>query len=72
MKKSPFLIFKEHLNSQKGFTNSLALELNSTSLTLRLSGLEILNDATSIFQNWLLSRFFTNIFYNLNFTEEDK
>ena len=40
-------------------------------LTPRLSGFEILNDATLIFQNWRIntriSRLFTNIFYNSNF-----
>ena len=34
-------------------------------LTLRLSDYEISNDATLIFQNSLVSKLFTNIFYNL-------
>ena len=37
-----------------------------------LSGLEILNDTTLMFQNWLVSMLFTNIFYYLNFAEEHK
>ena len=39
-------------------------------LTRRLSGFEILNNASSIFQKWLVSRHFANIFHNLNFSEE--
>ena len=39
-------------------------------LTRRLSGFEILNNATLIFQKWLVSRHLANIFYYLNFYEE--
>ena len=39
-------------------------------LTRRLSGFEILNNATSIFQKWLVSGHFENIFHYLNFSEE--
>ena len=39
-------------------------------LTRRLSGFEILNNASLIFQNWLVSRHFANIFHYLNFSEE--
>ena len=39
-------------------------------LTRRLSGLEILNNATLLFQKWLVSRHFANIFHHLNFSEE--
>ena len=41
-------------------------------LTPRLSEFEVLHNATSIFQNWLVSRHFANIFHNLNFAEEHK
>ena len=36
-------------------------------LTRRLSGFEILNNTTLIFQKWLVSRHFANIFHYLNF-----
>ena len=36
------------------------------------AGFEILNDATLIIQNWLVSRLFANIFQHPNFIEEDK
>ena len=39
-------------------------------LTRRLSGFEILDNATLILQKWLVSRHFANIFHNLNFSEE--
>ena len=39
-------------------------------ITPRLSGVEKLHATTLIFQNWSVSRLFTNIFYNLNFAEE--
>ena len=39
-------------------------------LTRRLSGFEILNNETLIFQKWLISRHFANIFHYLNFSEE--
>ena len=39
-------------------------------LTRRLSRFEILNNTTLIFQKWLVSRHFANIFHNLNFSEE--
>ena len=39
-------------------------------LTRRLSGFEILNNATLIFQKWLVSRHSANIFHYLNFSEE--
>ena len=39
-------------------------------LTHRLSGFEILNNATLIFQKWLVSRHFGNVFRYLNFSEE--
>ena len=39
-------------------------------VTRRLSGFEILNNATLIFQKWLVSRHFANIFHYLNFSEE--
>ena len=35
-----------------------------------LSAFEILNNATIIIQNWLVSRFFASIFQYLNFTEK--
>ena len=38
--------------------------------TRRLSGFEILNNATSIFQKWLVTRHFANNFHHLNFSEE--
>ena len=45
-------------------------------LTPRLSGFEVLNDATLIFQNWffssLESRLFAEVFHYLNFAEENK
>ena len=41
-------------------------------LTPRLSEFEVLHNATSIFQNWLVSRHFANIFHNLNFAEDHK
>ena len=41
-------------------------------LTPRLSEFEILNNATSIFQNRPVSTLLKNIFYNLNFAEEAK
>ena len=40
--------------------------------TPTLSGFEILNDATLINRNLLVSRLFANIFHRLNFTEEHK
>ena len=39
-------------------------------LTRTLSAFEILNNATVIFQKWLVSRHFANIFHYLNFSEE--
>ena len=42
----------------------------SSELTLRLLGFEILNNATLIFQKWLISRHFSNIFHYLHFSEE--
>ena len=39
-------------------------------LTRRLSGFEILNNTTLIFQEWLVSRHFGHIFHYLNFPEE--
>ena len=39
-------------------------------LTRRLSGFEILNNASLIFQKWLVSRIFANICRYLNFPEE--
>ena len=39
-------------------------------LTRRLSGFEILDNATLIFQKWLVSRIFANICHYLNFPEE--
>ena len=39
-------------------------------LTRRLSGFEILNNTTLIFQNWLVSKIFANICHYLNFPEE--
>ena len=39
-------------------------------LTRRLSGFEILNNATLIFQKWLVSRHFANISHYLIFFEE--
>ena len=49
------------------FQAGLAL---SRILTRRLSGFEILNNATLIFQKRLVSRLFANIFHYLNFSEE--
>ena len=43
---------------------------NEYLLTRRLAGFEILNNATLIFQKWLVSRHFGNIFHYLNFSEE--
>jgi len=43
---------------------------NGIYLTRRLSGFEILNNVTLIFQKWLVSRHFANIFHYLNFSEE--
>jgi len=40
-------------------------------LTRRLSGFEILNNVTLIFQKWLVSRHFANICHYLNFPEEN-
>ena len=42
------------------------------SLTSRLSGFEVLNDQTVTIQNWLVFKLFANIFYHLNFAEENK
>ena len=42
----------------------------SLSLTRRLSGFEILNNAISIFQKWLVTRHFANILHYLNFSGE--
>ena len=42
----------------------------SFALTRRLAGFEILNNAILIFQKWLVSRHFANIFHYLNFYEE--
>ena len=42
----------------------------SEDLTRRLSGFEILNNTTLIFQKWLVSGHFANIFHYLNFPEE--
>ena len=39
-------------------------------LTRTLAGFEFLNNATLIFQKWLVSRHFANIFHYLNFSEE--
>ena len=39
-------------------------------LTRRLSGFEILNNATLIFQKWLVSRIFGNICHDLKSPEE--
>ena len=39
-------------------------------LTRRLSGFEILNNATVNFQKWFVFRHFANIFHHLNFAEE--
>ena len=46
--------------------------LSIRKLTRRLSGLEILNNATLIIQKWLVSRLFANIFHYLNSAEEFK
>ena len=50
--------------------SEVLLVRHSYLLTRRLSGYEILNNATSIFQKWLVSRIFGNIFHYLNFPEE--
>ena len=39
-------------------------------LTRTLAGFEFLNNATLIFQKWLVSRHFANIFHYLIFCEE--
>ena len=39
-------------------------------LTRRLPGFEILNNATIIFQKWLVPRHFGNTFHYLNFFED--
>ena len=57
---------------------SLLLKVKNTQIsfclkyfpTRRLSGFEILNNATLIFQEWLVTRHFANIFHYLNFSEE--
>ena len=41
-------------------------------LTPRLSGCKILNEATLIIRNWLLSRLIAIIIHNLYFIEEHK
>ena len=46
--------------------------LNFQNLTPTFSGFEILNDVTQIIQNWLDSRLFANIFYNLKLAKEPK
>ena len=50
--------------------NSRTRLVYNVHLTRRLSGFEILNNATLIFQKWLVSRHFANIFHYLNFSEE--
>ena len=52
--------------------NCLKIDIrqDTVSLTRRLSGFDILNNAISIFQKWLVSRHFANIFHYLNFSEE--
>ena len=49
---------------------NLVVFKNKAFLTRRLSGFEILNNATLIFQKWLVSRHFANVFHYLNFSEE--
>ena len=44
--------------------------LTTILLTRRVSGFEILNNATLIFQKWLVSMIFANICHYLNFPEE--
>ena len=39
------------------------------SLTPRMSGLEISNEAALVYKTWPVSRLFTKIFYNLNSAE---
>ena len=51
------------------FENIVTFQISAI-LTRRLSGFEILNNATLIFQKWLVSRHFANIFHYLNFSEE--
>ena len=48
----------------------LAGRIKNRYLTNRLSGFEILNNATLIYKEWLVFRLFTNIFHYLNFSEE--
>ena len=61
-------IFMEHYNftdPKKDLTKK-----GDRNLTRRLSGFEILNKTTLIFQKWLVSSIFTNICHYLNFPEE--
>ena len=45
-------------------------QIHLINLTRRLSGFQILNNATFIFQKWLVFRIFANICHYLNFPEE--
>ena len=64
------------LNRFKVVSNELKMERIAESdevlqsLTRRLSGFEILNNATLIVRKWLVSRLFANIFLYLIFSEE--
>ena len=60
-----------HLNIVLSISASLAGMVRAI-LTRRLSGLEILNNATLIIQKWLVSRLLANIFHYLNSFEESK
>ena len=50
--------------------NDMVSLRSGDTLTRTLSGFEILNNANLIFQKWLVSRHFANIFHYLNFSEE--
>ena len=56
--------------ARKSETKPLIEIFDLVSLTRRLSGFEIVNNATSIFQKWLVTGHFANIFHYLNFSEE--
>ena len=55
-------ISKDPLMSRE-LSHTFEIQKNQN-LTRRLSGLEILNNATLIIQKWLVSRLFANIFYH--------
>ena len=68
---------QRHFKLQKG--DEIVQVSHGTELTLidsllkalihKLSGFQNFNNATFLFQKWLVSRLFANIFYHLNFSE---